>query len=350
VRATLIAAASALVGAVLVANPPVSPWTVAAALAELGPNSHNPYAPEIAQYEAAVEREPCDRQSTLHLVAYLREAGAYREAIRRADAFLSRCGDLGELHGEEYHAYLALSEFKSALAEINKLVALKPYDSIPWAWRGLLHETTGELEEAIADFRQALAVNPRLMDIPINLANVYERMNRPCDAVNAIEGVLLFYPEARQQDDIRDRIERLYRVGTCDKPKAGTGQAVIEFPAGAQTAVTRAAINGRAARLVLDTGAAFVTVSQSFAKKVGIDTGRGTEVLLATASSLKQGRLTTVKRIELQGLRAENVEVVVLDEMPAAVKDGLLGMSFLGRFRLAIDRSAGKVTITTRSR
>ncbi|HOU77890.1 MAG TPA: retroviral-like aspartic protease family protein [Syntrophales bacterium] len=105
--------------------------------------------------------------------------------------------------------------------------------------------------------------------------------------------------------------------------------------------LVEAVFNGHArAKMVLDTGASVVLISEAFAARMrlGADAGGGRRALLKTAGGDVEGRSVTIARLE--------VGDAVREAVPAAISpknqvfegfDGLLGLSFLGNFRVTID-------------
>ena len=93
--------------------------------------------------------------------------------------------------------------------------------------------------------------------------------------------------------------------------------------------------------LVVDTGASLVTVSPELVEALGLTgrTGEVIEVSLAGGLRTKGPRLT-LPAITVQGLEALDVDAVVLAESTPGV-DGLLGMSFLGRFDFELAAAGG---------
>ena len=93
--------------------------------------------------------------------------------------------------------------------------------------------------------------------------------------------------------------------------------------------------------LVVDTGASLVTVSPELVEALGL-TGRTGEVIeVCLAGGLRtRGPRLTLPAITVQGLQARDVDAVVLRESTPGV-DGLLGMSFLGRFDFELAAAGG---------
>jgi hypothetical protein len=90
--------------------------------------------------------------------------------------------------------------------------------------RGEVRDTV----HAIADYEQALAIEPRLADVPFNLADAYRKLGRPCDGIFPLEQLSFYNPE------------RARRCRTAAWP--------CRFPAGRSTADRRRARAGGGAR------------------------------------------------------------------------------------------------------
>ncbi|HNX80829.1 MAG TPA: retropepsin-like aspartic protease [Candidatus Omnitrophota bacterium] len=98
--------------------------------------------------------------------------------------------------------------------------------------------------------------------------------------------------------------------------------------------------------LMLDTGASFVILSKTTGDKLNIDTrqpkmlvqlqiGDGTKINAA---------YVVLKNINIQGVEVSDVDAAVLleDRGTFAYADGVLGMSFLSRFNMKVDRKEKK--------
>jgi len=293
-----------------------------------------------------LEKEPCDRPKMLELGEALYQAGDYRRAIDDAGAFIARCGAYPRMLWLTYEAHKRLSEWAEAVSDATVLIERDPNDKDFWWWRAAAFEESGELENAVSDYRQAIAVEPRLSSIPFNLADVLERLGRPCEAIFPIEQYLHHHPRSREDEAVNSRLARLYGRPTCAQLH-GSGRAVIRFPPGARAIMARATVDGQAGNFIVDTGASFVALSRPFAERVGVDLEHAASILVQTAGGIRKARLTAVDRVELGGVRADRVEVAVSDELPEDV-DGLLGLSFLSRFALQLDARAGRLEIAAR--
>ena len=92
--------------------------------------------------------------------------------------------------------------------------------------------------------------------------------------------------------------------------------------------MTEGQINGASVRFVVDTGATLVSLSQTEARRLGIDFQRGDPVTLNTANGTVNARKLVLASVRVGSISVNNVEAVVVDNMNMPT---LLGMSFLNR-------------------
>lgn len=106
--------------------------------------------------------------------------------------------------------------------------------------------------------------------------------------------------------------------------------------------VTRGAINNRSVEFLVDTGANIIAMNTPTARALGIDYMAGRLTAGNTAGGVVAARAVTLETVEVGGIRASNVEAVVLPgDSPPLV---LLGMSFLQH--VEIRESGGLLQLT----
>ena len=94
--------------------------------------------------------------------------------------------------------------------------------------------------------------------------------------------------------------------------------------------------------MALDTGATYTMIPWEIAEILGYNPGASKErVPLVTASGVERAPLITLKSICILGKAADNVQTVVHNLPEKSYVDGLLGLSFLKRFKLYLDFRAG---------
>ena len=90
--------------------------------------------------------------------------------------------------------------------------------------------------------------------------------------------------------------------------------------------------------MALDTGATYVMIPWEIADVLGYRPESSKErITLVTPSGIEKVPLVTVQSVSVLGKSANDVKAVVHDLPQRSYVDGLLGLSFLKNFRLAID-------------
>lgn len=96
--------------------------------------------------------------------------------------------------------------------------------------------------------------------------------------------------------------------------------------------MTRVAVNGATVNFMVDTGASTVALSEADARRAGFrleNLDFDTDV--STANGMVKAARITIDRIEIGGIRMEDVDGVIMPR--EALPGSLLGMSFLSRLR-----------------
>ena len=112
--------------------------------------------------------------------------------------------------------------------------------------------------------------------------------------------------------------------------------------------LVNAILNGHVkAELILDTGANLVVITEALSKKLNQDLSLGSEVIkLHTNCGEVEGRSFMINKMELGDARKENVKsMITSDDYAFSGSDGLLGLSFLGDFKVTVDYQNGKIII-----
>ncbi len=81
-------------------------------------------------------------------------------------------------------AYGRGGEFSRALADFNQAIQLNPKFYQAYANRALIYRNMGKLPEAIADYNAALQINPNYDVAYIGRGNLYRQAGRDDDAFN----------------------------------------------------------------------------------------------------------------------------------------------------------------------
>jgi clan AA aspartic protease (TIGR02281 family) len=104
-------------------------------------------------------------------------------------------------------------------------------------------------------------------------------------------------------------------------------------------------LNGRVKRhLIVDSGASFSLISRETAKELGLTIDENTPFIPgATVSGFILTPLVTLESVRVGNAEVRNVETTIYT-MPSGT-DGLLGNSFLNKFKVVLDSMNGKMTL-----
>ncbi len=305
------------------------------------------HAARILALQDQLQKEPCDAAAAIEVAELLIDAGVSREVLPMATAYRVRCGRQEQLLWKEYGAAKRTGNWEKAIAVTTDLIEHNPADKDYWWWRGIVYEQREELDKALADYKQTLAIRPDISSIPFNVADVYERLKRPCDAALAIEQFIYWHPQSQGETGLELRLQRLYREGRCEE--AARGAAELHFAPGSHAIFASAMVNGKRGRFIVDTGASLVTISREFAEKARVAAPAGPSIRVSTANGAALARLTRLDSLALQGAIADGVEAAVIDGLPDDI-DGLLGLSFLARFDFHLDAEEGRLELAAKHR
>jgi clan AA aspartic protease (TIGR02281 family) len=109
--------------------------------------------------------------------------------------------------------------------------------------------------------------------------------------------------------------------------------------------MAEAVLNGRIRQnFVVDTGASFTLITKQGAKELGLTIDENTPFIpVASVSSVILTPLMTLKSVRVGKAEVENVDVLIYN-MPSG-QEGLLGNSFLNKFKVVLDSVQGKMTL-----
>ena len=109
--------------------------------------------------------------------------------------------------------------------------------------------------------------------------------------------------------------------------------------------LTEVLLNGKVKRhFILDSGASFTLINRQTANELGLTIDEYTPFIpVATVSGVIFTPLVTLKSVQVGKAELENVEALIYT-MPSE-SEGLLGNSFLNKFRIILDTASGKMTL-----
>ena len=150
------------------------------------------------------------------------------------------------------------------------------------------------------------------------------------------------YPPA-----LRDQVRSLQVQ--IDELKGQHGKIVIRFAPGTRQIPVTASINqGTSQEFIVDTGASMVTIPFSTARDLGIVISvRNPRRKVFTASGELLAPEVVLDSVTLEGFETYNVKALVMD-IPNQPGLGLLGLNYLGRFRMDLNTDEGLLMLAPR--
>ena len=141
-------------------------------------------------------------------------------------------------------------------------------------------------------------------------------------------------------------VRRILRLGEVFSPAPGAGSVAQPRPGGAESIslapdsrghyVTVGAINERAVKFVVDTGASLVWLSADMANRIGLEYRRGQQFTVSTAGGPKTAYAVTLASVRVGGITLTDVDGAV-GEGAGTGDTVLLGMSFLAQLSMTRD-------------
>ncbi|MBV8838469.1 MAG: aspartyl protease family protein [Alphaproteobacteria bacterium] len=302
----------------------------------------------VRRHLGELSREKCDQRAIAELGDALDKAGYRREAAKAHVRYSDICGGHPPSLRSAANILLRLSDYPTAITVASKLIELEAFNDNGYFLRAVAHERSGSPKPAIDDYVTAIELFGNKERISsagyVGLARSYEKLGQFCDAIASIESWVALSPDRNDTSQARVMIADYGKKGHCDVAVGKEESFSVAQPHGLiRLAVS---INGVRGNFILDTGASFVSLRSAFAKQAGVEVDADSSIRLSTANGVTEGKRGRASVIQVRSLQAKNVPVVVQDDGKAtygAGIDGLLGMSFLARFKLTMDRRAVKI-------
>lgn len=297
----------------------------------------------------ALARERCDREAALALAEALKQASYRREAAQALVRFSDNCSGFVDGLRRAANLLLDLSDWPAAAAVADKIIAEQPHSDNGYYLRALANDKAGKLNGAIDDYLTAIALfgnKERISSAAYFAASrAYEKLGQHCDAIVPLEAWIAVNPLRNDDSRTQAVIGALRGKGQCAE-KAFAVDEVVPITRSGQVVTVAATVNGTKGTFIIDTGATFVSLRQSFAERARIAVDPTSKVRLHTAGGIVEARRGKAALIELRRVQATEVPVVVQSDATGSYGariDGLLGMSFLARFDVTIDRRSVRI-------
>ena len=303
----------------------------------------------VARRLDELRREPCDQKAIVGLANALEHEGYRREGAKAHIKFSELCGGHAPSLRAAANILLDLSDNVGAASVASSLIDMEPFNNNGYFLRAVAYEKAGLSQKAINDYTTAIELFGDKDHISSagyeGLARSYDKLGRYCDAAASIETWVASNPARRETSQSRMMISSYRSKGSC-AVGAGPKEEVFAISHPNHVVTLQATINEVRGNFILDTGATFVALKSSFAQKAKVDVDQDSSIKMNTANGLVDAKSGRAKSIRLRSLQAQDVAVVVQADSKGLYGenvDGLLGMSFLSRFKVAIDAHTVKV-------
>jgi predicted aspartyl protease len=279
-------------------------------------------------------------------------------AWKLAQKALSDAPESAAVHEFAGEVRFRRGEFAEADAEFKSAVEWDPRFALAWWGLGRVAECASMNKTAAEDFQRAYQLNPkdpRILSAWIARLRGQERidaLNRYVAIAGTAGGTAISDP--KELEELRQRVELAKALNGREVMVLASPYRTAEVPLqGFVSGATRlrtygleVMVNGRPARLVLDTGAAGIVLSHPAAERVGL-----TRVADATVrgigdnTKLTGGYQAIAERFRIGEVEFRDALVRVADQSFVGIEDGLIGSNVLGEFLITLDFAAGKLRL-----
>jgi clan AA aspartic protease (TIGR02281 family) len=304
-----------------------------------------------SRYLDQVTREPCDNVAFTALANLMETAGYPRESAKSLEAYNRSCTFSEEMLQSAYAAYTRIGDHKAAINVADELVKFDPASYDYRFMRGSAYENSRDYKAALTDYISTLDLFPDLSNVAgsqfYQVSLMYDKLGKPCDAIGPLETFISYNVKERQSQQIAKLISDYSRKGNCAATYAN-GSARVVIPPSNLVDVT---INGSRARMIIDTGATLVALTPEMAARARITPDASDLVEVKVVGGLSKQATGYAQTLQVAEATAANVPVLIAigskDAFGRGI-DGLLGMSFLSRYTVAL--SPGLLELKPRNR
>jgi clan AA aspartic protease (TIGR02281 family) len=232
------------------------------------------------------------------------------------------------------------SDFLAAERSSNDLAVQYPTDPSAYRSRADTSEKLGDIPGALTDMRTALSLLPDpshvALSVYYDLARLEGKIGQYCEAVATLRDYIAYDPKNRRTQQLTTVMQNWQQQGSC-APSSGTGSAFLHYDPRSDAIIVPVKVNGLPAKMILDTGASRTALTQSLAAKTGIEASAPEGAIVTTANGTKWIPGGRARSLSLGEAHLDDVPIFISPGRSfGAGVDGLLGLSFLGNFRVRV--------------
>lgn len=188
------------------------------------------YDEAAARFRKVIEMHPDDNRLQIKLIVILTDGGKLEEAVDFYKELLQKKQEEGK-EVTSLDAYRALGKVLAdqghtpqAILHLQKAVELDPESGVTLLTLGMVQARSNLLEEALATFESASALDPANSDIAFNHANVLKQLLRYEDAITLLRKNLAATPEGKNTLMLLAWI-----LATCPDDALRSGSEAVEL-------------------------------------------------------------------------------------------------------------------------
>jgi tetratricopeptide (TPR) repeat protein len=180
------------------------------------------YVSALAQYQAAIGKNPQDAEALSNLGQVLVRLNRPAEAIPYYQRAIAILPDRWTYQFNLARALSLVGRTDESVATYRRAQQLFPDDYVTTFNLALTLHKAGDDAAAIEQYQKAIALQPDDASFRMALANSYERLRKPGEAVAAYQEYLRLAPAAPDADKVRARIAELSGTqGSAQKAQGG---------------------------------------------------------------------------------------------------------------------------------
>jgi predicted aspartyl protease len=279
-------------------------------------------------------------------------------AWRIAQKALSDAPESAAAHEFAGEVRFRRGEFAEADAEFKAAVEWNPRLALAWWGLGRVAECASMNKTAVEDFHRAYELNPndpRILSVWISRLHGQERV----DALNRYEALTRAAGanggvDPKELEGLRQREELVKALNGREPTALASPYKAAEIPLQAfVSGATRmrtygldVMVNGKPARLVLDTGAAGIVLSAPAAERVGLVRVAGATVRgIGDNAKLTGGYRAITEQFRIGDVEYRDAVISVADQSFVGIEDGLIGSNVMSEFLITLDFAGGKLRL-----
>lgn len=166
-----------------------------------------------ASYKAVLAAEP-EHPDACHLLGLIaHQRGQYKQAVDLISRAILLNKTAAIFFNNRGEAYRCLNLLDQALADYRTAVSLQPQLVQAWHNQGLVHLLKGEPDSAAACFKTVLSIDPNHAEAHYSLGNVFVTAGKYEEAITEYQKVLAVQPQsAWAHNNIGSALRRLQRI------------------------------------------------------------------------------------------------------------------------------------------